>query len=239
MINYASHPEVLWSENTLLTSDFPYYLRQKVEQKLGGMDLYFNSAQGCMITPKVEDHTFKEAERIGLSLAEKVLESLNSTNSSNSSNSMNSTNSSNSTNSMNSSNSSNLILLKREVIELPWENPIFEVPLIEGEFKVIERELYSGKVRTEVSALTIGDAQMVTIPGEASPTIGLRLKSKMKRPYKFVLGLGNDEIGYILPRDDFTKEVYKYEISRSVGSKTAPIIEEKLTQLMGHQWGQL
>lgn len=220
MINYASHPEVLWSENTLLTSDFPYYLRQKVEQEPGGMTLYFNSAQGCMITPKVEAHTFKEAERIGLSLAEKVLESLNSANSSNS------------TNSMNSMNSSNSILLKKEVIEIPWENPIFEVPLIEGEFKVIERELYSGKVRTEVSALTIGDAQMVTIPGEASPTIGLRLKSKMKRPYKFVLGLGNDEVGYILPADDFNKEIYKYEISRSVGPKTAPIIEGKLMQLM-------
>jgi hypothetical protein len=79
-------------------------------------------------------------------------------------------------------------------------------------------------IETEVFAITLGDAQMITTPGELFPEVfyGVErnrrsdcpaantgrpyepsVRDRMTRKYKFVLGLCPDELGYLVPGYDF------------------------------------
>ncbi|MFW9877700.1 MAG: neutral/alkaline non-lysosomal ceramidase N-terminal domain-containing protein, partial [Candidatus Thorarchaeota archaeon] len=78
MINYAGHPEVLVGDNLEITSDYAGYLRDKVEEELGGVAIFMNGALGGMITPDVEEHTFVKAQEIGYTLAEATIKALGS-----------------------------------------------------------------------------------------------------------------------------------------------------------------
>jgi hypothetical protein len=74
MVSIANHPEAAWGDNTLLSADYPFYLRQKVESNLGGMAVYFSSDLGLMQTPvEVAPAGFERAKQIGETYADRVL----------------------------------------------------------------------------------------------------------------------------------------------------------------------
>lgn len=52
VVNWACHPETLGSGNTLITSDFPNYLREEVEREAGGVCVFLSGALGGMMTPE-------------------------------------------------------------------------------------------------------------------------------------------------------------------------------------------
>jgi hypothetical protein len=58
----------------------------------------------------------------------------------------------------------------------------------------------------------------------------------MTAKYRILVGLGNDELGYIIPKEDF--DPTKYEESMSVGPKAAPMIEAKLKALLTGRVGK-
>ena len=73
------------------------------------------------------------------------------------------------------------------------------------------------------------------------------LRQQMKAPYKFIIGLGNDELGYIVPANDFVPPVYEprphygtdrcgdhhhYEESMSVGAQAAPLVSRAIVELL-------
>jgi hypothetical protein len=73
------------------------------------------------------------------------------------------------------------------------------------------------------------------------------LRHHMKAPYKFIIGLGNDELGYIVPANDFVPPVLKprlrygtdrcgdhdhYEETMSIGSQAAPLISKGIVELL-------
>lgn len=47
VINWSTHPESLEDENTLVSSDFVHYIRERVESELGGTAVYFPGALGA------------------------------------------------------------------------------------------------------------------------------------------------------------------------------------------------
>lgn len=62
LINWSNHPETLWSQNLLISSDFPHYVREavengvyngakKMEEGLGGVAIYFSGAIGGLMAP--------------------------------------------------------------------------------------------------------------------------------------------------------------------------------------------
>ena len=82
------------------------------------------------------------------------------------------------------------------IISLPVENILMQllmqsVPMADplGEYD---------KVKTQVILLSVGTAQLLTIPGEALPNIGFYLKRKMPARHPFLLGLANDAFGYCI-----------------------------------------
>ena len=90
-------------------------------------------------------------------------------------------------------------------------------------------------MRSEVNLLQIGSARIMTLPGEINPEIvngGIEnpegadfpgqpiesppIRELMQGKYNFVIGLGNDEVGYIMPKTHWdTKPPYTYGSKKS------------------------
>jgi hypothetical protein len=85
----------------------------------------------------------------------------------------------------------------------------------------------------QVNLLTIGTAQVLTIPGEALPNIGFYLKRKMKGEQNFLFGLTNDAFGYILTKVDYESfDRYSYVSRTSLGEMTGEILIENALQMI-------
>jgi hypothetical protein len=88
----------------------------------------------------------------------------------------------------------------------------------------------SGRVPTQLSLVNVGNAQILTIPGEALPNIGFYLKRKLRGEHNLLFGLTNDAFGYILTKVDWGSfKRYDYITRTCLGEMTGEIlIEESL-----------
>ena len=89
------------------------------------------------------------------------------------------------------------------------------------------------RISVQVNLLTIGKAQVLTIPGEALPNIGFYLKRKMKGEHNFLFGLTNDAFGYILTKVDYESfDRYSYVSRTSLGEMTGELLMENALQMI-------
>lgn len=98
-----------------------------------------------------------------------------------------------------------------------------------------------GYITTEVNLIRIGGLWLATVPGELLPRLGLHLKAWMKEAgaqVTGVIGLANDELGYILPLEDFKypwnpfKPGKHYEETNSIGKDITPKVMEGIKALL-------
>src|SRR5262249_44702588 len=88
LVNYAIHPEVLGNEVGILSPDLVGPLRDRLEERAGGMAIFMNSAQGGMVTADNRDYdkpsdparaywhdsrTWEECLRIGSVMADEAI----------------------------------------------------------------------------------------------------------------------------------------------------------------------
>ena len=52
MLNFGSHSEAMLGDNSLISADFPCYLRRRVKEKTGAEVIYFIGCEGGLIRPK-------------------------------------------------------------------------------------------------------------------------------------------------------------------------------------------
>lgn len=211
MIFYGSHPEVLWDKNTLITSDYPHYIYEYIEAQVGGTAIFITGAVGGLITPKVQNHTFEGAKKFGESIAQLSLASIQN----------------------------NSILWDTEIrtefkeINVPLTNPLFRLASILG---ILNRPLTHLRMNvvSAVSTIELGNngdiAQIVTVPGEDFPENWLELKEKLHAEHRILIGLGMDELGYIVRYEDF--DWTEYEESMSASIWLDPIIHRTLEELL-------
>lgn len=186
LINYACHPEVLLSLQ-VCSPDFVGPLYDYVDEKTGGMTLFVNGAQGGMVTADArgverEEELWPECVRIGHLLGSEALR----------------------------------IIAGASLQETPtlWcaARPItFPVcasmaammqslhPRVMQGFSIPNVAMYT----VQQNVVNLGNAQIVTIPGEALPNIGFYLKRKMHGEHNFLFGVTNDGLGYFLSRVDY------------------------------------
>lgn len=213
LVNYACHPEVL--DNHQITSDFPHWLRQRVEERLGGVAIYANGAQGGMVTALIHNESgfpkgeaWPEAERIGRALGEAALAALDGA----------------------AEVRDPAITFARRVYKVPMGNAAFRALMEAG---VLPNDLNpDGTITTEVVRFTVGSSEWLTLPGEVLPNIGLRLKRKMAGTPRFLLGLTGDALGYILTPEDYGLKLYAYETRVSVGEQMGALMESNLLAMM-------
>ncbi|MHB1306618.1 MAG: hypothetical protein ACYDC1_20100 [Limisphaerales bacterium] len=261
LVTWANHPETPWSLNTEITSDFCGYLRDALEHGVridgrevlagvGGTHVYLNGAVGGLMTtsPSVtvrdpftnEEHrepTHAKARALGWQLAARILPALalpgGVTNRA-------------------------PIAIRAKTIELPVDNLGFlAAPVLGLLDRGHSRWLH---MRTEVAVATVGDASFTCIPGEIYPEIvngGAErapggdfdldpvevppIRELMPGRVKFVIGLANDEIGYIIPQSEWDqKPPYLYGSEKgvygeinSLGPETGPRIHAAIKELWG------
>ena len=86
---------------------------------------------------------------------------------------------------------------------------------------------------TQISLITLGNTQLLTIPGEAMPNIGFYLTRKMKGDHNLLLGLTHDAFGYILTEVDFNSfKRYDYVSQTSLGEQTGEILRDGWLELI-------
>ena len=93
----------------------------------------------------------------------------------------------------------------------------------------------SNRVQTRLNLVSLGNAKMLTVPGEAMPNIGYYLKRQMHTEHPFLFGLTNDAFGYILAKVDWNSfERYDYITRTCLGEMTGEIlIAESLALIDG------
>ena len=88
-------------------------------------------------------------------------------------------------------------------------------------------------ITAKIDLINLGDAQILTIPGEALPNIGFYLKRKMQGKNNLLFGLTNDAFGYILTKVDFQSfPRYEYVSKTSLGEMTGEILIERSLEMV-------
>lgn len=216
LFNFPCHPEVLWEHNPHITADYPGVLRKEVEKQTGAPCIFFSGALGGMMTPDVKDHSFEEAEFMGRKLAHAGLEALSKV----------------------ESQRSNVSVERRE-IRAKLTNILYKIAF--GRKLLPDTRDKHGFIHTEVNLIKIGGLWLAAVPGEMLPRLGLQLKAWMKEAgagVAGVIGLANDELGYILPEEDFKypwnpfRPGKHYEETNSIGKGIAPSVMDGLKSLL-------
>ena len=260
LLSWADHGETLWSDNLLITSDFPHYFREYVENGvyrgdtlirpgIGGIAVFINGAIGGLMTThpslgikdpfsgkEIKEPSFEKSEAEGKELAILALNAMN--------------------NPSGVIDSGNISLIVKTV-KLPINNFLFRIGTAAG---VINRGT-SGwmKMRSELAVFNLGPLSFATIPGEPYPEIinggieapeggdfGIQpvevppVRDMMTGKYKFIFCLANDEIGYIIPKSQWdAKAPYSYGRSdspygeeNSLGPETAPNLHRNLKEML-------
>jgi len=199
LVHFACHVEGISKGDEEITADFPGYLCDGLRERTGAQAVFLNGALGGMVSGDTRARTHEQAKAKGERLAAEV-ESL-------------------------------LEIATPSVTDaLGFERERLEVPVTNLRFIAFQR-LYPGRrpeVRgrlvTEMFHLRLGDAELLTIPGELLPEISFELLEKMTGYPRMIVGLANDQLGYIIPAYDFRTGFY--EESMSVGPAIGPLVKE-------------
>ncbi len=215
---YPCHPEVLWDDNPHITADYICAMRQTVEAESNAPCLAMVGALGGMMTPNMAGHTFVEAHKMGAILGQAALKLL----------------------ATKAATAVEQIEYKRCEYNLPLSNPLFKGAIETG---LIANFLHrDGRFTTEAGLLKLGPAWFFSVPGELLPKLGLAYKAMLKEAgagLSAIIGLANDELGYILPADEFVypadpfESDEHYEESMSVGIEAGPRLTAALEALCG------
>jgi hypothetical protein len=286
LVNWGGHAEAIDDLNNSLSSDFPYYLREALENGLpaagenpahdglGGVAIFLQGASGGMVSPldaQILDRAgnpmpgwgYGQAQAAGENLAEKTFALLGSA----------------------VPMSDTTVSWSSKMFRPPIENKYFG--LLFGSGIIRARPLYqivppagvetTVGAETEIAAIRIGPATFQTIPGELFPELGVGgygdpfpysygrpiialeneyppdlskapqgpyLRELIPGEYKFLVTLGQDELGYFVPAYDFVlseTEPYleeapgdHYEETRGIGSAVVDMIRDVYIELSGN-----
>ena len=116
-------------------------------------------------------------------------------------------------------------------VRFPVESPMMQAILTGSPLKYPFQPDKS--VQARLNLVTLGNAQILTIPGEALPNIGFFLKRKMRGEHNFLFGLTNDAFGYMLTQVDFDSfPAYRYISRVSLGEMTGETYIKAALELM-------
>jgi hypothetical protein len=111
-------------------------------------------------------------------------------------------------------------------LEIPMTNPKF---LLMAKLSG-RRSLLRGRVVTEMFYLRLGEAEIVTIPGELFPELSFEILERMSGYPRMLVGLANDELGYLIPGHDFNAG--DYEEGMSVGPAAGPMVRDQAIRMV-------
>lgn len=256
LVNWSSHPEALGGQNTLVTSDYPHFLRERVEATLGGTCVFVVGSIGGLMTPigvklqgvdgrQIAKDSFELARAVGERAADAALAALRAGRAS----------------------ASFALEHRSATVFVPLENRLFRLAALLG---VLDRPLFIRGQRatalfgedlmSEVGYLRLGEAEALLVPAEIYPELVLggiqdpqdpaadhpgaprerALFTLLRSEHRMVFGLANDEIGYLIPRTQWdARKPFAYGRSEdqygeinSVGAAAAARLAEAFERLL-------
>jgi hypothetical protein len=257
LVQWNCHPEVLDSKNTEITADFVHYTVAHLSKSQGCPVAYFTGTVGGLMTTlrlpikdekgnELNDGTFEKAERYGTlvgQLADKALKAATPV----------------SLTPFDSRSREILVPVENNLYRLAWQFGTLNRQLYPWEGTATPKQFTPTKdvskpaaVKTEVGYLKLGDLEIAVIPGEIYPELVLGkvqdppdpgadfpdapiepgIYAQFKGKYKMMIGLGNDELGYIIPKRQWDEKPpfcyglkkAQYGEGNSVGPDAAPVI---------------
>ncbi|MDP6795953.1 MAG: hypothetical protein QGG00_11235, partial [Verrucomicrobiota bacterium] len=116
-------------------------------------------------------------------------------------------------------------------VTLPVDSPLLLAIMKSSPLKLAKQDKKS--ITTHINLVQVGDAQILTIPGEALPNIGYYLKRKMTGRHNLLFGLTNDALGYFLTKEDWNSfDRYDYITRTCLGEKTGEILIHESLRLI-------
>ncbi|MCR5041805.1 MAG: hypothetical protein K6C36_06905 [Clostridia bacterium] len=250
LLNFASHSESLQGCNHLVSADFPCYLREHIRETTGAETVYTVGAIGGMISMLIEnedllrrEHRLLESTRsIGRRLAEFAI------------------------NITEERELAPTVCSVTQEFYVPVDNPMLTLA---GLLSIIDVERYfvpRPAVKTRLSYLELGGIPLLFLPCELFPELAYggclsaeasatgkgpeinppSLLEITGSPDTVIFGLADDELGYVIPPNDFYLHPDKpyldkgidrhnrrhYEETNSAGPDTAFAIAEALQKVM-------
>lgn len=207
IVGWACHPEALGRDNTLVTADYPGVLNRELEARLGGTSMLVNGALGGLVTVRTPEQGptgFALAEHVGGTVADVVTRALSAAGAATW-----------------APRGERFAAVSRETL-VPFDNGWWRFFRWLGLLDVALDD--AGRATTEVTAWRAGPTTWLTVPGELFPSLGADYKGKLTTPFRFLIGLGQDELGYILDPREFEDDLYSYEQMMSPGPQTATVL---------------
>lgn len=253
LVNWCNHPETVGSKNTLITTDYVGYLISKMEADLGGVTVFANGAVGGMQSslgatvmdpqtqsPAAED-SFRKAQIIGERVAELAVGAVRKSR----------------------REEIRSVEFRQERIRVPMENRAFLTAAKAGLFRGRKMPAEDGMAMTWVGFARIEGRrgpllEIAMVPGELYPELSVGgverfegadfpdapmepavKRDLMSAPFRMLIGLANDEIGYLIPKAEWDNaepwlkgaERRWYGEVNSVGSEATPILMEAIRRL--------
>jgi len=217
LVNYAIHPEVLGPDVGMISPDLVGPLCERIEQQAGGTAIFVNGALGGMVTadnrdldrPRGDgrgywhdDRTWEECLRIGHTMADEALRIIGGA----------------------PIQTDPGLACFAAPLTVPVDSDELWAVVLYSPLEYPRNEA-DRTVTTRINLINLGNAQILTIPGEALPNIGFYLKRNMRGEHNLLFGLTNDAFGYILTEVDFRSfPRYDYVSDVSLGERTGEIL---------------
>ncbi len=209
LIHFAVHPEVLGGNNPLISADFPAYMGKYIEEQTGGDFLYITGAIGGLITcPGLDEIFNKTVDNVaackdyGLKAGQYAMSIIND------------------------AELEPIMDYINRKIDVPVSNIKFvlarKFKLVTNEVIKVRKKPYKYVVPSEMGYISLGNyLRIMLVPGELYSEIamggyldednsstgtamqGKTLFEMMPDGKKLIFGLCNDELGYIIPENDF------------------------------------
>jgi len=210
LTNFACHPTYLDAVYNEISADYVAGFYQEMEKQMGGENLFLQGAIGGWIQPIDKGIPYAEVLQKGSGLANAAISALKE----------------------GKNLQSASLSFRKKKIDLPVENEAWQQLAAGG---IIQRAI-SEVVETEVVWFSIGEANFATHPGETAPIYGLQTKAMMPEGPQFVLGLGQDALGYIVKPEYFEDQTLPhapYLTRMSLGKDTGAQLLKTLDTLSG------
>jgi hypothetical protein len=211
LVNFACHPTVLDDFATAASADYVGGYYRYTDSVQGGINLFLQGAIGGWVQPEGILSSYENAMRYGRLLGDAV-HKLTKTE---------------------KKISGSSIIFRDKTLHFPVDNAGFRALASAG---VIQRK-FEETVRTSIVYFKIGNAAFVTHPGETAPALSFFSKQRMKTDGpKFVLGLGQDALGYIVKPSFFEPgnkiPHSQYLAGMSLGASTYPLLQAAIEAIL-------
>ncbi len=196
--HFACHPEGIETEKGMpleVSADYPGYFCDALRASTGAQAVFLNGALGGMVSGDTRARTHAEAEGQGKRLAKEIERLLGF-----------------------AIPLPRTLRVERRRIEIPVTN----LKMVAFEISTGRPTSYRGRNVSEMSYVRLGEAQLISVPGELLPEASFEILERMKGYPRMIVGLANDELGYMIPPYDF--RAGDYEESMSLGPAAVPVV---------------